>query len=113
MTAHEVFRIVCGQGGCNPEYFMDRMSISEAREYMEGVFMRERAGWRRTKAMAEIFIKVMTGDEHHIPLPWDAETEADETTEEDLEELRMKAEKMEALINGKKRTLEDSVQDAK
>ena len=35
------------------------------------------------------------------------------TTEEDLEELRMKAEKMERILNGKKHTLEDSVQDAK
>ena len=106
MTAHEVFRIVCGQGGCNPEYFMDRMSISEAREYMEGVFMRERAGWRQTKAMAEIFIKVMTGEDKNIPLPWDDETEDEETTEEDLEEMRMKAERMEDYFNGKKHSLE-------
>lgn len=106
MTAHEVFRIVCGQGGCNPEYFMDRMSISEAREYMEGVFMRERAGWRQTKVMAEIFIRVMTGEEKNIPLPWDDETWDDETTEEDLEELRKKAERMEDYLNGKKHTLE-------
>lgn len=45
MTAHEVFRIVCGQGGCNPEYFMDRMGISEAREFAQGVMMRNRSGW--------------------------------------------------------------------
>lgn len=113
MTAHEVFRIVCGQGGCNPEYFMNKMGISEAREYAEGVMMRNRSGWEQTRMISELMIKVMTGDEHHIPLPWDQDAEADETTEEDLEELRMKAEKMEALINGKKRTLEDSVQDAK
>ena len=106
MTAHEVFRIVCGQGGCNPEYFMDRMSISEAREYMEGVFMRQRSVWRQTKAMAEIFIKVMTGDDKNIPLPWDDETEDEETTEEDLEELRKKAERMEDYLNGKKYSLE-------
>lgn len=106
MTAHEVFRVVCGQGGCSPEYFMDRMSISEAREYMEGVSMRERAGWRQTKAMAEIFIKVMTGEDKNIPLPWDDETEDEETTEEDLEELRKKAERMEDYLNGKKYSLE-------
>ena len=107
MTAHEVFRVVCGQGGCSPEYFMDRMSISEAREYMEGVFMRERAGWRQTKAMAEIFIKVMTGEDRNIPLPWDDEKGMDEeTTEEDLEELRKKAERMEDYLNGKKYSLE-------
>lgn len=100
MTAHEVFRIVCGQGGCNPEYFMDRMGIGEAREYMEGVFMRERSGWRQTKVMAEIFIKVMTGEDKNIPLPWDDDMGVgDETTEEDLEELRRKAERMEALMN--------------
>lgn len=101
MTAHEVFRIVCGQGGCNPEYFMDRMSISEAREYMEGVFMRERAGWRQTKAMAELFIKVMTGEEKDIPLPWDDETEAEGMTDEEYEEMTLKAEKMERFFNSK------------
>jgi hypothetical protein len=103
MTAHEVFRIVCGQGGCNPEYFMDRMSISEAREYMEGVFMRERAGWEQTRMMSELLIKVMTGEDYHIPLPWDVpwavDAAAEETTEEELEELRKKAERMEALMN--------------
>ena len=101
MTAHEVFRIVCGQGGCNPEYFMDRMSISEAREYIEGVFMRERAGWRQTKAMAEIFIKVMTGEDKNIPLPWDDETEAEGMTDEEYEEMTLKAEKMERFFNSK------------
>ena len=68
--------------------------------------MRERAGWRQTKAMAEIFIKVMTGEEKNIPLPWDDETEDEETTEEDLEELRKKAERMEDYLNGKKYSLE-------
>ena len=101
MTAHEVFRVVCGQGGCSPEYFMDRMSISEAREYMEGVMMRDRAGWEQTRVMSEILIKVMTGEDHHIPLPWDDDwVDNEETTEDDLEELRLKAERMEALMNG-------------
>ena len=68
--------------------------------------MRERAGWRQTKAMAEIFIKVMTGEDKNIPLPWDDETEDEETTEEDLEELRKKAERMEDYLNGKKYSLE-------
>ena len=113
MTAHEVFRIVCGQGGCNPEYFMDRMGISEAREYAEGVMMRNRSGWEQTRMMSELLIKVMTGEDHHIPLPWDVDAAAEETTEEDLKELRLKAEKMERILNGKKHTLEDSVQDAK
>lgn len=113
MTAHEVFRIVCGQGGCNPEYFMDRMGISEAREFAEGVMMRSRSGWEQTRMMSELLIKVMTGEDHHIPLPWDVDAAAEETTEEDLEELRLKAEKMERILNGKKHTLEDSVQDTK
>lgn len=100
MTAHEVFRIVCGQGGCSPEYFMDRMGIGEAREYMEGVMMRQRSGWEQTRVLSEILIKVMTGEDNHIPLPWDDETGADdETTEDELEELRKKAERMERMMN--------------
>jgi len=79
---------------------MDRMSIGEAREYMEGVMMRERGGWEQTRVLSEILIKVMTGEDRHIPLPWDDETNMDdETTEEDLEELRKKAERMEKLMN--------------
>ena len=106
MTAHEVFRIVCGQGGCNPEYFMDRMGISEAREFAEGVMMRNRSGWEQTRMISELMIKVMTGEDHHIPLPWDNKTEDEETTEDDLEELRKKAERMEDYLNGKKYSLE-------
>ena len=107
MTAHEVFRIVSGQGGCNPEYFMNQMGVSEAREYAEGVMMRNRSGWEQTRLISELIIKVMTGEDHHIPLPWDVDTEEEEeTTEEDLEYLRMKAERMEEILNGKKRTLE-------
>ena len=113
MTAHEVFRIVCGQGGCNPEYFMDRMGISEAREFAEGVMMRNRSGWEQTRMISELMIKVMTGEDHHIPLPWDDEREEDETTEEDLEELRMKAERMEALMNGGCKQILHSVQNDK
>lgn len=99
MTAHEVFRVVCGQGGCSPEYFMDRMSIGEAREYMEGVMMRERGGWEQTRVMSEILIKVMSGEDVHIPLPWDEEKEDEETSEEDLDALRLRAERMEKLFN--------------
>ena len=106
MTAHEVFRIVCGQGGCNPEYFMDRMGVSEAREYAEGVMMRNRSGWEQTRIMVKALISVMTGEDKDIPLPWDAETGAEETTEEDLEELRLKAEQMEKIMN--KRVHSDS-----
>lgn len=106
MTAHEVFRVVCGQGGCSPEYFFERMSISEAREYMESVMMRQRSGWEQTRVLSEILIKVMTGEYNHIPLPWDEMGMDDDTTEEDLEELRKKAERMEDYLNGKKRTLE-------
>ena len=113
MNAHEVFRIVCGQGGCSPEYFFDRMTIGEARDFMEGVMMRSRSGWEQTRALYELIIKVMTGEEFHLPFPWDSDGITEETTEEDLEELRLKAERMEAMLNGKKRTLEDSVQDAK
>lgn len=114
MTAHEVFRVVCGQGGCNPEYFFERMSIGEAREYMEGVLMRQRSGWEQTRVLTEVLIKVMTGENTHIPLPWDDESEkADETTEDDLNELRKKAERMEDYLNGKIRTLEGKVQDTK
>lgn len=50
--------------------------------------------------MGELFIKVMTGDDHHIPLPWDDETEAEGMTDEEYEEMTLKAEKMEALMNG-------------
>lgn len=68
--------------------------------------MRNRSGWEQTRMMSELLIKVMTGEDHHIPLPWDETGMDDDTTEEDLEELRKKAERMEDYLNGKKRTLE-------
>lgn len=110
MTAHEVFRVVCGQGGCSPEYFMDRMGISEAREYMEGVHLRRREGWEQTRVLCGVLIKVMTGEDSEIRLPWDDEMEdVDMDNENDLEELRLKAERMEEFFNGKGRKMESKV----
>ena len=82
---------------------MNHMSISEAREYMEGVQLRRREGWEQTRILCGVLVKVMTGEESNIKLPWDDETVEDiEMDEAELEELRKKAEKMESIMNGKK-----------
>ena len=99
MNAHEVYRIVCGSGGCSPEYFMNRMSVAEARDYVEGVHLKRKEEWERVRLMTKMIVTAMTGEEPEIRFKWDEDEANEEPDDNELEALRQKAERMEKLIN--------------
>lgn len=90
------------------------MSVTEARDYIEGMNRRYRQDWERTRLEAQVFHKVQTGKDFELEFPWEIE-EKPEMTEEELESLRSKARMMEQLMNkndGKKCKMESQIQDS-
>lgn len=98
---HQVYERVVGEGGCSPEYFMNRMTLAETNSYLSGQDRRTRQSWEQTRLLGGLIHKVLTGEHWDISFPWDKETEADVTTPEDLERLRALARQVEAAANGR------------
>lgn len=108
-----MYQLIVGEGGCSPDYFFNRMSIHEARDYIIGLNRRYRQDWERTRMEVQVLHKVQTGKDLDLEFPWEKE-EKPEATEEEIERLREKAKMMQDLINkgyGKKNTMADKVQD--
>lgn len=83
---------------------MDRMTVAEARSYIEGQNRRHRQSWEQMRLLCCLIHKVQTGKELDIDLPWDneGEDEAPEEREAHLEELRAMARMMEEQRKKKK-----------
>ena len=94
-----------GEGGCPPEYFLKKMGVGEAADYIKGLRRRERSGWEQTRILATTVAKLMGAKDYELELPWDKEREDEdeyeETSAEELERLREKAREMERLMNGR------------
>lgn len=107
MNAHELYQLIVGEGGCSPDYFFNRMGISEAKDYVIGLNRRYRQDWERTRMGVQVFHKVQTGKDLDLEFPWEIQ-EKPEATEEEMKALRDKARAMEKLMNnnhGEKDTL--------
>lgn len=94
-----------GEGGCPPEYFLKKMGVGEAADFIKGLRRRERSGWEQTRILATTVAKLMGAKDYELELPWDKEREDEdeyeETSAEELERLREKAREMERLMNGR------------
>ncbi|MBQ8191149.1 MAG: hypothetical protein IJZ45_05235 [Bacteroidaceae bacterium] len=97
--------MVVGEGGCPPEYFLKKMGVGEAADFIKGLRRRERSGWEQTRILATTVAKLMGAKDYELELPWDKEREDEdeyeETSAEELERLREKAREMERLMNGR------------
>lgn len=71
----------------NPEYFMHRLTLSEAIDYIKGQDRRCRQHWERTRFLAATIYKVLTGEELELQFAWEQEPEKseDEMSEEEKE----------------------------
>lgn len=106
-----MYQLIVGEGGCSPDYFFNRMSIPEAKDYVMGLNRRYRQDWERTRMETQVFHKVQTGKDLEIDFPWEIE-DRPVVTEEEIQALREKAKVMEKLMNsnhGKKDTLAGKV----
>lgn len=86
----------------SPVYFLDKASIEEIEDYLEGVEGRFRDSWEQTRILAYIVARVGGCDaetaEEFLPLPWDEEDTALEDMGVDrleLEKLREEAKQIE------------------
>jgi hypothetical protein len=103
-----VYSLVCGEGGLAPDYFLNRMGLREANDYIMGLNRRHRQQWEQTRLLCRLIHKIETGKELELDYPWDdaddevdsAETEAQHT--ERLAALRQRAKEMEAELNNKR-----------
>lgn len=96
--------MVVGEGGCQPEYFLKKMGVGEAADYIKGLRRRERSAWEQTRLLATTVAKLMGAKDYELTLPWDDEREEEEdeeTSAEELERLREKAREMERLMNNR------------
>ena len=103
--------MIVGEGGCSPDYFLNKMGVSEATDYIIGLNRRYRQDWERTRMGVQVFHKVQTGKDLDLEFPWEIQ-EKPEATEEEMKALRDKAKAMEKLMNsnhGKKDTLAGKV----
>ena len=89
-----------GEGGCTAEYFLNRMTVSEAVCYIKGLNRRHRQDWERTRMLCRLITSVLTGEELDLPFPWDEEEDRKDLTEDELDALRERARMMEKLMNG-------------
>ena len=78
-------------------YFLDRVSLEEVCDYLEGAVMRERDAWERTRISSYIVARTAGCDaetaEEFMPLPWDEEdnTASVEVDPDELQKLRESA----------------------
>lgn len=78
------------------------MSITEAVRFMKGQDRRHRQDWERSRMLAKVIVKVMTGSDYDLGFPWDNEgKEVEEHTPEQIEELKARARAMEQYMNGR------------
>lgn len=75
------------------------MKLSEAGRYVRGLNRRHRNGWEQTKVLGNA-IAGMIGGEFELELPWQ-KTEKPVATEEEMEEARERARKLEKIMNAK------------
>ena len=89
-----------GEGGCSPDYFLNRMTVSETASYLSGQDRRHRQQWEQTRLLAGTIVKVLTGEDISLEFPWDSDGDGcTGPTAEELEELRAKAREAERRMN--------------
>jgi hypothetical protein len=82
------------------------MGLQEASDFITGLNRRYRQQWEQTRLLCRLIHKVETGKELEMDLPWDDEEEnenkeTEEQYEQRLQELRLRAKRMEAQMNKK------------
>lgn len=96
-----MYQLIVGEGGCSPDYFLNKMSVAEARDYIKGLNRRYRQNWEMTRLLGRLLVKVETGKDWDMDFVWEFEDndKKSEPTDEELNELREKARIMEQIMN--------------
>lgn len=80
----------------NPEYFLHRLTLAEAQDYIKGQDRRERQSWSQTRFLCQVVHKLLTGEDFEMKFSWEEEPKKseEEMSEEERqwEEIKRKAE---------------------
>lgn len=90
------------QGGLDPEYVLDRMTLFELHILVARLYMAHKDSWEQTRETAFISAKIMGGTKakdpvKFMPLPWDSQDKKilgdsdSKVTSEDINRLKQKA----------------------
>lgn len=96
-----------GEGGISPDYFLDRMTLTEVRYFLEGYERRKRDAWEQTRILGFITAQVNSTKKLKqtdiLSFPWDQETtkkkKAVSVPDSEIERLRNKAKQVEQTLN--------------
>ena len=80
----------------SPEYFLHRLTLAEAIDYIKGQDRRHRQSWCQTRLLAGVVHKLLTGEDFEMKFSWEEEPKKseEEMSEEERqwEEIKRKAE---------------------
>ncbi len=111
MIYHELYRLLVVQYRMvSHDYFMHTMELWEAGLTISNLQYADTNSWEQTRALmtmlANMFSKKKLSAEEIMKLPWDHRYEAKNTaiTNEEIEELRNKAQKIASRVYGRSNT---------
>lgn len=92
---------MCGEGGVSPDYFLDKMSFTEVRFFLEGLAVRNREAWEQTRLIGYIIAQSNStktlNQTDILRFPWDEKEERDTSvTQDEMERLRALAKQYES-----------------
>lgn len=97
---------VCGECGVSPDYFLDRMTLTEVRHLLEGYERRKRDAWEQTRILGYITAQVNSTKKLKqtdiLSFPWDQEVikkKVVSVPDSEIERLRNKAKQVEQTLN--------------
>lgn len=96
-----------GEGGVSPDYFLDHMTLTEVRYFLEGLERRKRDAWEQTRILGYIIAQVNSTKKLKqsdiLSFPWDKETinkkKIVTVPDTEIERLRNKAKQVEQTLN--------------
>lgn len=75
----------------SPDYFLHRLTIAEAQDYMAGQDRRHRQQWEQTRFLSSIVYKTLTGQDLDLTFPWEEEAEIGDEEEQAEAIARLRA----------------------
>lgn len=96
-----------GEGGISPDYFLDHMTLTEVRYFLEGLERRKRDAWEQTRILGYITAQVNSTRKLKqtdiLSFPWDEESsnkkKAVFVSDSEIKRLRDKAKQVEQTLN--------------
>lgn len=97
---------VCGECGVSPDYFLDRMTLTEVGYLLAGYERRKRDAWEQTRILGYITAQVNSTKRLKqtdiLSFPWDQEVikkKVVSVPDSEIERLRNKAKQVEQTLN--------------